>query len=92
MNVFDTCLILANRARLCTQCRLHEAIYLMESLVRENPAAFLTERVALNLWYVVGWSVLSDGVMQRCVMTVRPVRISHHASRNPLQHSVRTAM
>jgi len=30
-------------------CRLEEALRLMESLVRENPTAFLTDRVAMNL-------------------------------------------
>jgi tetratricopeptide (TPR) repeat protein len=30
-------------------CRLREALLLMESLVREDPTRFLTERVALNL-------------------------------------------
>ncbi|GKY94959.1 hypothetical protein MPSEU_000460500 [Mayamaea pseudoterrestris] len=40
-----------NNMALCAiyTCRLHEAIHVMESLVRENPTAFLTERVALNL-------------------------------------------
>lgn len=33
----------------CKQCRLHDSIAVMESLVREDPTAFLTERIALNL-------------------------------------------
>jgi tetratricopeptide (TPR) repeat protein len=30
-------------------CRLHDAVRLMENLVREDPTAFLTERMAFNL-------------------------------------------
>lgn len=41
-----------NNMALCAiyTCRLQESIHLMEALVRENPTAYLTERVALNLW------------------------------------------
>lgn len=40
-----------NNMALCAlyTCRLSEALHLMETLVREDPTAFLTERVAFNL-------------------------------------------
>ncbi|GAX28415.1 hypothetical protein FisN_4Hh394 [Fistulifera solaris] len=40
-----------NNMSLCAlyTCNLHEAILLMESLIREDPIKFLTERVCLNL-------------------------------------------
>lgn len=40
-----------NNMSLCAlyTCNLHEAILLMESLIRESPTQFLTERVSLNL-------------------------------------------
>jgi tetratricopeptide (TPR) repeat protein len=40
-----------NNMSLCAlyTCNLHEAILLMESLIREDPTKFLTERVCLNL-------------------------------------------
>jgi tetratricopeptide (TPR) repeat protein len=43
-----------NNMSLCAiyTCRLQEAIHVMECLVREDPSAFLTERVVMNLWYV----------------------------------------
>lgn len=43
-----------NNMSLCAiyTCRLQEAIHVMETLVREDPTSFLTERVALNLWCV----------------------------------------
>lgn len=31
------------------QCRLHDAIQVLESLIRTDPTSFLTERMALNL-------------------------------------------
>jgi len=41
-----------NNLSLCAiyTCKLQEAIHLMESLVREGPTEYLSERVALNLW------------------------------------------
>jgi tetratricopeptide (TPR) repeat protein len=41
-----------NNMALCAiyTCRLHEAIHLMESVVRQDPTRYLTDRVALNLW------------------------------------------
>ena len=46
----ETC----NNMSLCAvyTCRLPEAVHVMESLVREDPGSYLTDRVALNLWYV----------------------------------------
>lgn len=40
-----------NNMALCAlyTCRLHESIKLMESLIREDPPAYLTERIAFNL-------------------------------------------
>ena len=32
-----------------TQCRLHDAIQVLEGLIRTDPTCFLTERMALNL-------------------------------------------
>lgn len=43
-----------NNIALCAiySCRLQDSVNVMESLIREGPTLFLTERVALNLWYV----------------------------------------
>lgn len=47
-NLFNECI---NNMAICAlyTCRMQEAVNLMESLVREDPTAFLTERVAFNL-------------------------------------------
>jgi tetratricopeptide (TPR) repeat protein len=46
--LFNECI---NNMAICAlyTCRMPEAVNLMESLVREDPTAFLTERVAFNL-------------------------------------------
>lgn len=46
--LFNECI---NNMAICAlhTCRLHDAENLMESLVREDPTAFLTERIAFNL-------------------------------------------
>lgn len=47
-SLFNECI---NNMAICAlyTCRMPEAVELMESLVREDPTAFLTERVAFNL-------------------------------------------
>ena len=47
-NLFSECI---NNMALCAlyTCRMREAVSLLESLVREDPTAFLMERVAFNL-------------------------------------------
>lgn len=47
-NLFHECI---NNMAICAlyTCRMRDAVHLMESLVREDPTAFLTERVAFNL-------------------------------------------
>jgi len=47
-SLFNECI---NNMAICAlyTCRMPEAVSLMESLIREDPTAFLTERVAFNL-------------------------------------------
>jgi tetratricopeptide (TPR) repeat protein len=63
-----------NNIALCAiyTCRLHEAVYLMECLVRENPAAFLTERVAYNLCtlYELGYDTAASARKKRVLQIV----------------------
>jgi tetratricopeptide (TPR) repeat protein len=80
----ETC----NNMALCAvyTCRLNEAIHLMESLVRQDPTRYLTDRVALNLWYVLCSSWLRGPLAGTCplsylpaptVLTICPLVIMH---------------
>jgi tetratricopeptide (TPR) repeat protein len=56
-----------NNMALCAlyTCRLQEALQLMESLVRENVTAYLTERVALNLCTLYELSMDSNSAIRK---------------------------
>jgi hypothetical protein len=67
----ETC----NNMALCAvyTCRLGEAIHLMESLVRQDPTRYLTDRVALNLWCVL-WVGLTRASFVPLTLLCTPVR------------------
>jgi tetratricopeptide (TPR) repeat protein len=63
-----------NNMALCAiyTCRLHEAVHTMECLVREDPTAFLTERVAYNLCtlYELGSDTTASARQKRVLQIV----------------------
>ena len=63
-----------NNMALCAlyTCRLSEALHLMETLVREDPTAFLTERVAFNLCtlYELGADSASSAKKKRMLQLI----------------------
>jgi tetratricopeptide (TPR) repeat protein len=53
-------------------CRMNEAVKLMEGLVREDPTAFLTERLAFNLCtlYELGYDLAASARKKRVLLLI----------------------
>ena len=63
-----------NNMGLCAlyTCRMHEAVQLMEGLVREDPTAFLSERLAFNLCtlYELGYDSAASARKKRVLQLI----------------------
>lgn len=70
-SLFNECI---NNMAICAlyTCRMPEAVGLMESLIREDPTAFLTERVAFNLctMYELGCDTIASSRKKRVLQLV----------------------
>ena len=70
-NLFNECI---NNMAICAlyTCRMPQAVSLMESLIREDPTAFLTERVAFNLctMYELGCDTTASARKKRVLQLV----------------------